>query len=79
MLIIEAGKNLPDHPPIYDVNRRKELDSDPETDCNWHYSASMENGSEIASYKVNAGKCVGGSTSIVSAGVSLTPWTDFFL
>ncbi|KAH8827160.1 hypothetical protein DL96DRAFT_1235009 [Flagelloscypha sp. PMI_526] len=63
VLVIEAGKNLPDHAPIYDVERRGELNNDPATDCNWHYTATYPNGTDMAT-KVDSGKCVGGSSSI---------------
>ncbi|KAH8822823.1 hypothetical protein DL96DRAFT_1671091 [Flagelloscypha sp. PMI_526] len=63
VLVIEAGKNLPDNPAIYDVERHGELGNDPATDCNWHYTGTNEDGSDI-SIKIDSGKCVGGSTSI---------------
>lgn len=63
VLIIEPGKDLKDHPPIFNAERRSELAKDPSTDCNWHYEASDDNGQPLA-VKIDAGKCVGGSTSI---------------
>lgn len=63
VLIIEAGKDLQNHAPIYDAERRGELNKDPATDCNWHYTGSDENGTAL-SVKIDSGKCIGGSTSI---------------
>ncbi|KAH7092878.1 alcohol oxidase [Auriculariales sp. MPI-PUGE-AT-0066] len=59
VLIIEAGKDLPDEPGIYNAERRGELG----TTCNWKYSAYADDGSELP-WKIDSGKCVGGSSSI---------------
>lgn len=56
VLIIEAGKNLPDNPAIYDAERRKELNNDLSTDCNWHYDATADNGTFFA-VKIDSGGC----------------------
>jgi hypothetical protein len=42
-----------------------DLNSDPATDCNWHYVASDVNGSALP-VTIDSGKCIGGSSSIVS-------------
>ncbi|KAH7044678.1 alcohol oxidase [Auriculariales sp. MPI-PUGE-AT-0066] len=59
VLIIEAGMNLPDEPGIYDAERRGELG----TTCNWKYTAYADDGSQLP-WKIDSGKCVGGSSSI---------------
>ncbi|KAH7098429.1 alcohol oxidase [Auriculariales sp. MPI-PUGE-AT-0066] len=59
VLVIEAGKNLPNEPGIYDAERRSELG----TACNWKYPAYADDGSKLG-WQIDSGKCVGGSTSI---------------
>lgn len=55
VLVIEAGKNLPDHPAIIDAERLSELKDDPATDCNWHYDAIGDNGT-VLPVKIDSGK-----------------------
>jgi hypothetical protein len=44
---VEPGKDLRNNPGIYDALRRGELSKNPETDCNWHYVASADNGTAL--------------------------------
>ncbi|KAF7317884.1 Alcohol oxidase [Mycena kentingensis (nom. inval.)] len=63
VLLIEAGKDLQNHAPIYNAERRGELQNDKSTNCNWDYVASAVDGTPLAA-TIDSGKCIGGSTSI---------------
>ncbi|KAJ7355649.1 alcohol oxidase [Mycena albidolilacea] len=63
VLLIEAGKDLQNNSAIYNAELRSNLNSDPATDCNWHYVASDVNGSALP-VTIDSGKCIGGSSSI---------------
>ncbi|KAJ7132168.1 hypothetical protein C8R44DRAFT_871156 [Mycena epipterygia] len=63
VLLIEAGKDLQNNSAIYNAELRGNLNNDPATDCNWHYTASDQNGTALP-IKIDSGKCIGGSSSI---------------
>ncbi|KAJ7460669.1 hypothetical protein FB451DRAFT_1405213 [Mycena latifolia] len=63
VLLIEAGKDLQNNSAIYNAELRGTLNDNPDTDCNWHYAASDQNGTTLP-IKIDSGKCVGGSSSI---------------
>ncbi|KAM0751192.1 alcohol oxidase [Meredithblackwellia eburnea MCA 4105] len=63
VLVIEAGLDLKNNTNISTAALVYNLKGTPATDCNWHYQASYENGTNIPTL-VDSGKCLGGGSSI---------------